>query len=333
MSTTPRERFTLIDLPAEARRGRFVEAVRAGLTASPKTLPCCYFYDAHGSQLFDAICALPEYYLTRAEAAILRGHASDIAARFPTVPDLLELGSGSADKTRLLIDAFLQRSPRLRYIPLDICRAVLEESSLDLLRTYPTLEVLAIAGEYQDGLAHLRAIGARPKLVLWLGSNVGNLDRVEAAGFLSRVRDTLGPADRLLVGIDLRKHRSILEPAYDDAQGVTAEFNCNLLARINRELRGHFLLEQFRHRAVYNDDLGRVEMYLVSTTAQRVAIDELKLDVSFAAGEAIHTENSYKYSFAEIDELARAAGLVLEQRWLDPDERFSLNLFKPSEGA
>lgn len=330
MTKSPRERFTLIDLPAEARRARFTRAISAGLTATPKSLPCCYFYDGVGSQLFEAICALPEYYLTRAETEILQAHAQEIAGLFPEVPDLLELGSGNADKTRLLIEAFISRSDRLRYVPLDICRTVLEESSLDLLRAYPTLEVLAIAGEYQDGLEHLRKVAARAKLVLWLGSNVGNLDRAEAASFLGRVRSTLAPGDRLLVGIDLRKDRAMLEAAYDDAQGVTAEFNRNLLARINRELGGHFDLRTFRHRAIYNEELGRVEMYLVSTCAQRVGIDQLNLDVCFAVGEAIHTENSYKYSRAEIDALASAAGLGTQRRWLDAAGRFSLNLFAPA---
>ena len=326
---SPRLRFTLIDLPAEARWTRFARAIAAGLRAEPKNLPCCYFYDSFGSRLFEEICALPEYYLTRAEAAILQACAQEIAGLFPEVPDLLELGSGSADKTRLLIDVFLRRSGRLRYVPLDICRTVLEESSVDLLRTYSGLEVMAIAGEYQDGLAQLRKLTARAKLILWLGSNVGNLHRAEAADFLRRARAKLAPADRLLVGIDLRKDRAVLEAAYDDAQGVTAEFNRNLLARINRELGGHFDLSRFRHQATYNEELGRVEMCLVSTCDQRVAIDQLDREVRFSAGEAVHTENSYKYSRAEIDALAQAAGLVTQKRWLDAEGRFSLNLFAP----
>jgi dimethylhistidine N-methyltransferase len=327
---TPHNRFTLVGLPAEKRRVRFARDVAAGLNASPKHLPCCYFYDRLGSQLFEAICELPEYYLTRAEAAILRAHAEEVAALFPGPTDLIELGSGSAVKTRLLIEAFLQHHPAQRYVPLDICRTVLEESSLDLLRTFPTLEILAIAGEYHEGLAHLRAAAARQKLVLWLGSNIGNLERTEAARFLSRVHATLSPGDRLLVGIDLRKDRAVLEAAYDDPCGVTAAFNRNLLARVNRELGGHFDLRTFRHRAVYDADAGRVEMYLVSTRSQKVGIDHLGLEVCFAAGEALHTENSYKYSPAEITALAAAASLHPEQAWRDPDGQFQVNLLTRS---
>src|SRR5262249_36914895 len=193
-----------------------------------------------GSRLFEAICELPEYYLTRAEASILRAHAAEIAARFPDETSLVELGSGNAEKTRLLLDAFLASRPRQRYVPMDICRTVLEESSLELLRAYPKLEIMAIAAEYQEGFRLLRAEADRPKLILWLGSNIGNFERPAAAAFLAQIRGTMSPADRLLVGIDLRKDRRVLEPAYDDALGVTAVFNRNLLVRINRELGGHF---------------------------------------------------------------------------------------------
>jgi dimethylhistidine N-methyltransferase len=328
MVTSPvHDRFTLVGLPAEKRRAQFGRDVAAGLTASPKHLPCCYFYDRLGSVLFEAICEVPEYYLTRAETAILRRHADEIAARFSTAMDLIELGSGSAVKTRLLIEAFLRRHPVQRYLPLDICRTSLEESSLDLLRTYPNLEVLAIAAEYQEGLEHLRTTAARPRLILWLGSNIGNLERAAAARFLAQVRAILAPGDRLLIGVDLRKDRSVLEAAYDDACGVTAAFNRNLLARINRELGGHFDLSTFRHRAVYNEPVGRIEMYLVSEAAQQVPIDELGLTVSLAAGEAIHTENSYKYSPEEIAALAAAAGLCCEREWFDSERRFNLTLF------
>lgn len=327
MPQTPWDRFQLIAMPASSRLESFARDVAAGLKATPRRLSCCYFYDAEGSRLFEAICELPEYYLTRAEAGILRTHAAGIAARFPAATTLVELGSGNADKTRLLIEAFLAHRPRQRYVPMDICRTVLEESSLELLRAYPKLEIVAIAAEYQEGLRHLRADASQPKLILWLGSNIGNFERPAAAAFLAQVRGTMTPADRLLVGIDLRKDRRTLEAAYDDALGVTAAFNLNLLARINRELGGRFDLSKFRHRAVYNEPEGRVEMYLVSTADQRVPLGRLGLDLEFTAGEAVHTENSYKYSPAEIEELTRAAGLTTEHRWLDAEGRFSLNLF------
>ncbi|MBI3974440.1 MAG: L-histidine N(alpha)-methyltransferase [Chloroflexi bacterium] len=327
--------LTLIEAGAGTQRTTFAEDVAAGLTATPKSLPCRYFYDEEGSLLFEAICELPEYYVTRAEREILEAHANEIAAQVPSATTLVELGSGSAAKTRLLLDAFFrhrqqQRRQHLCYVPIDISRSMLEESSHALLNDYPALEIRAIAAEYDDGLRFLRAESERPKLILWLGSNVGNLERAEAARFLGRVRATMTPADRLLMGVDLRKSREVLEPAYDDAQGVTARFNLNLLARINRELGGEFDLDAFEHRAHYDEVVGRIEMYLVSTRTQRVRIRDLDLTVSFEPGEPIHTENSYKYSLAEIDALSAAAGLAVEARWLDRGERFAVNLFVPA---
>src|SRR5262249_9672780 len=227
------------------------------------------------------------------------------------------------------IEAFLRRHGRQRYVPLDICRTVLEESSLELVKAFPTLSVLAIAGEYREGLEHIRATRAPGKLILWLGSNIGNLERGEAARFLGQVRQPLAPGDALLIGIDLRKDRAVLEAAYDDACGVTAAFNRNLLARVNRELGGHFDVRRFQHRAVYDEAEGRIEMYLVSDRVQQVAVEHLQLEVAFAAGEAIHTENSYKSSATEIETLADAAGLHRVQSWFDAEGRFSVNLFVP----
>jgi L-histidine N-alpha-methyltransferase len=327
MAIESQERFTLVGLPAEDRLADFARDVATGLTASPKRLPCRYFYDRLGSRLFEAICELPEYYLPRVETEILQEHASEIAALFHGATDLVELGSGTAAKTRLLIDAFLRRHLKLRYVPLDICQSVLEESSQGLLRTYTRLEILAISGDYYEGLEHLRSLAASRKLVLWLGSNIGNLERTEAASFLARLRTSLAPGDRLLIGIDLRKDRSALEAAYDDPCGVTAAFNRNLLVRANSELGSNFDVRSFEHRAVYNEEVGRVEMYLVSTRPQRVHLDLLGLEVQFGAGEAIHTENSYKYSPTEIESLAADASLRTEQAWLDADSSFRLNLF------
>jgi dimethylhistidine N-methyltransferase len=330
MATSPvQERFTLIGSPAEAYRTAFAQSVANGLTADPKSLSCAYFYDRLGSRLFEAICELPEYYLTRAEEAILRAHAEEIAGLFPSVTDLVELGSGNAVKTRLLIEAFLRRGKLRRYVPLDICRPVLEDTSYDLLRSYPTLKVFAIAGDYSQGVVHLAANDAPGKLILWLGSNIGNLERQEAGHFLGKIGATLAPGDGVLVGIDLRKEQTILEAAYDDACGVTAAFNRNLLARVNAEFAGHFDLRTFQHRARYDSELGRVEMYLVSDRKQQVAIDQLGLHISFAAGEAIQTENSYKYSAAEMETLAAMSGMRWRLSWSDPEGRFSLSLFTP----
>jgi L-histidine Nalpha-methyltransferase len=319
----------------EGGRGRDLAAlardVTAGLTSSPKRLPCRYFYDREGSLLFEAICRLPEYYLPQAERESLLRVAAEIVSCCPPGAVLIELGSGSATKTRILIEALLRRQEALRYIPIDISRTTLEESAQGLLRDYPALEVTAIACEYQEGLARLNGEADAPKLILWLGSNIGNLDRAEAADFLGGVGSLMSPADRLLVTIDLRKDRAILHRAYDDSRGVTARFNLNLLVRVNRELGGHFDLETFRHRAVYNEEPGRIEMYLVSTRSQCVPIDGLGIVVPFAEGEAIHTEDSYKYSLPEIVALTEAADLLVERQWFDGDRHLSVNLLARRE--
>jgi len=324
------ERLQIIAVPSRDRHDAFARHVRAGFTSQPKHLSCCFFYDAEGSALFEAICDLPEYYLTRAERDILQERAAAVAARLPRGARLVELGSGNSAKTRLLIEAFLRRQQTLHYVPLDICGAILQETARELLRAYPQLTITAIAAEYHEGLRHLDASSDLPKLILWLGSNVGNFHRPEAAEFLGKVRRSMTADDRLLLGVDLRKGRPRLAAAYDDSRGVTAAFNLNLLERINRELGGRFERDAFYHRAVYNELVGRIEMYLVSNRAQTVRIDALDLDVSFAAGEPIHTENSYKYSFAEIEELAGAAGLQIEERWLDRDGLFSMSLLGPT---
>jgi len=325
-------RFGLIEhtLPEEAR-ARFAQDVRSGLTATPKYLPCRYFYDDEGCRLFQAICELPEYYLTRTELAILRAHVEAILRSLPPAVVLVELGSGDARKTRVLIEALTRRQGSLLYVPIDISRTALVESARALLRAYPDLTVVAVAAEYDDGLPYVpEVVGDRPKLLLWLGSSIGNFDPPDAVAFLRRVRQVMTPEDAFLVGMDLHKDRAVLEPAYDDAQGVTARFNRNLLARINRELGGHFDVAAFRHRALYNEADRRIEMYLVSERDQQVAVDALGLTVTFAAGEAVHTENSYKYTFQDIESITGAAGFRRAGQWLDERRYFSVNLLRPA---
>jgi L-histidine N-alpha-methyltransferase len=232
-----------------------------------------------------------------------------------------------------LLEALLP-GRRVRYVPIDICRPVLEESATDLLQRFPPLEIVAVAAEYHQGLRHLGTESDRPRLILWLGSNIGNFTRAEAATFLRCIRDAMTSADGMLVGVDLRKDRAVLEAAYDDAAGVTAAFNRNLLARINHELNGNFDPSAFQHRAIYNQELGRIEMYLVSTRVQSVTIGEIGLTVRFAVGETIHTENSYKYSSAEITAVAAAAGLQDQCSWQDAASRFSVHLLAtPTDSA
>lgn len=328
-SSSASPRLQVIGAGSEFMFTRFARDVNDGLSRSPKRLSCCYFYDREGARLFDEICRLDEYYLTRAEQAILELHARDIRASVPPGTSLVELGSGSAQKTRTLIEAFLQDSAVLRYVPMDICRTALTGSSEDLLSRFPAIEIRAVHAEYRDALELLESVAPSPRLVLWLGSNIGNFDREDAVRFLDQVRRRLGERDRLLVGIDLRKSRAVLEPAYDDARGITAAFNKNLLQRIDRELSGHFQDAAFRHQAVYDEDQGRIEMYLVSERRQKVRVDLLDREFSFEEGEKIHTENSYKYSIAEIDRLVLGAGYRLERRWLDPGGLFSVQLLNP----
>ncbi len=323
-------RFRLVDRVNHASADSdFLDAVKIGLTSDRKSLPCRFFYDEVGSRLFEEICSLPEYYLTRSEREILTTYASRIVEGLPEDTTVVELGSGSATKTRLLIEALLAERATLRFTPIDISASALESSSVSLLEAFPQLAILAVAAEYQDGIAALKEENSGPELILWLGSSIGNLTRPAATQFLHSLRTEMSSEDRFLIGIDLRKSAAVLEPAYDDAAGVTARFNKNVLIRVNEELDGHFDLASFEHLARYDEAEGRVEMHLVSQIDQTVVIDDLKLDVAFAEGETIHTENSYKYSLDEIGDLATTSGLMIEGQWFDGERRFSLNLLAP----
>jgi L-histidine Nalpha-methyltransferase len=287
-------RYTTVTL--RTAQDNLAADVRRGLTAPARWLPCKYFYDSTGSALFEQICELPEYYLTRAETAILREHAPAVVDLCPSPLELVELGSGSARKTRLLIEACLRRRPRLTYYPLDIAAESLRDAARGLLADYAGLRVVGLVGEYADGLAYLARREGPPRLVAFLGSTVGNLNEEELAAFLDGLRRTLRPEDRFLLGFDLLKDPAVLIAAYDDAQGVTARFNLNVLARVNRVLGADFDQSAFRHRAVFNARRGRVEMHLVSTRPQTVRVPALDLALPFKEGETIHTENCYKHS-------------------------------------
>jgi len=310
----------------------FAADITSGLRAEPKYLFPKYFYDELGSQLFEAICLLPEYYLTRAENQIFARYSDEIVGGISGEQvSLIEMGSGSASKTRLIIEALLKRQSELLYIPVDISATALETSSRVLLQSYPHLRITAYASEYYDGISALGQERRGRTLALFLGSNIGNFDPGEARTFLSALRRVLGVGDALLLGADLRKPARILEEAYDDALGVTAAFNLNLLTRINREFEADFNLRAFRHSAVYNEALGRVEVYIVSKRTQTVSIRRLELEIQFAEGERVHTESSHKYDLAGLSELASATGFALARSWLDEREQFSSNLFIASE--
>ena len=321
-------RFALHRLPS--RSTTFADDARSGLGATPKALPPRWFYDALGSALFSAITNLPEYYVTRTEESILRANGAEILDAMGERVSLVELGSGDSRKTRLLIEALLARQGSLDYHPIDIDASVLESTARRLLADFPTLAVNAICTEFSDAAAALRALPPAPgtrKVVLFLGSTIGNLDDAEAIAMLSSLRSALAPNDALFLGADMRKPRNVLEPAYDDALGVTAAFNLNLLGRINRELGGHFRLDRFAHLAFYNEEQGRIEMHIVSREEQRVAIDALELEVAFAEGETIHTENSHKYTTEQIERIAGATGFTIAKMWTDERRWFTDSLF------
>ncbi|MBC8548744.1 MAG: L-histidine N(alpha)-methyltransferase [Candidatus Brocadiales bacterium] len=324
------ERFSLVTIDKEVFINKFSEDVKIGLTSESKYLPFVYFYDHIGSQLFEQICELPEYYLTRTETDILATNADGIASQFAEETVLVELGSGSSTKTRILIEAFLDRQNLAHYTPIDVSHKMLEESSYSLLEAYPDLEINAIAARYNEGIDHLNIQTDQQNLITWLGSSIGNFDRSEVTTFLRHIQEIMLPNDRFLVGIDLQKDKTIIEKAYNDKQGITAEFNLNLLTHVNRELGGDFVLENFEHKAIYNEEIGRIEMYLISNIHQKAFISELDLEVSFTANETIHTENSFKYSLDDINTLAEETGLYVEQQWFDAEQLFSLNLFAPA---
>jgi dimethylhistidine N-methyltransferase len=321
------DRLEIVDAAAAVDRTELAQAVRDGLGSRPRHLPCRYFYDDEGSLLFEAICELPEYELPRVELEILRARAGELAALMPPGAAVAELGGGNARKTRLLLAPLLARGP-VRYLAVDISRSALEEAARALLADLPGLAVTAVHGDYEAAFAHLGTLS--PKLVLWLGSNIGNLDRQEAAAFLARVGATMRGEDRLLVGIDLRKPAAVLERAYDDSRGITARFNRNLLIRLNRELDADFDPTAFAHRVRYDEVAGRIEMYLVATRAMRVRAPGADLELELERGEAIHTEDSYKYSLAEIAALGAESGLGIERLWTDERDRFASVLFAAS---
>jgi len=301
----------------------FRDAVLAGLGDAQKTLPCKFFYDAEGSRLFDQICELPEYYPTRTELKLLADTADEIAELIGRRARLVEFGSGAGVKIRLLLEA-LDRPAA--YVPVDISREHLMMAAADLARDFPALQIAPICADYTKPFALPASAGVPPETTVGFfpGSTIGNFTPAEARGFLSRARKLLGPGSSMVVGVDLRKDTKILVPAYDDAAGVTAAFNLNLLVRINRELDGGFDLEQFAHEARWNDAAGRIEMHLVSRRDQQVRIGAARF--SFRAGETIHTENSHKYTLDQFRALAVEAGYKPRAAWTDAAGLFSVHM-------
>jgi dimethylhistidine N-methyltransferase len=301
----------------------FADAVLKGFARRPRSLPCRFFYDARGSELFEEITKLEEYYPTRVETALLEAHGAEIAELAGQGRTLIEFGSGSSRKTSLLLDA-LRRVPA--YVPIDISPESLREAAAWLAERHPRLAIVPRVADFTTTRTLPFAAQGWPKLGFFSGSTIGNLGHAEARRFLANAARLLGPGSRFLIGVDLRKSPAILIPAYNDARGITAAFNLNLLERINRELGGSFALSRFAHDAVWNEAQGRMEMYLVSLAEQIVRVAGRAY--SFARGERIHTENSHKYSVEEFQALARAGGWQPVMAWTDPDRLFSLHLLR-----
>lgn len=325
-TTIQSDRLEIVELSTAAAKHRFADDVRDGLSAPAKHLSSKYFYDALGSALFDAITQLPEYYLTRAETEILHEWGWEIVRVLDEPVEFLELGSGSATKTRILIEEALRAQGTLHYSPIDISADALRTSAMQLVEAYPQLRVRAYAGDYFSVLASRAVRLERRALAMLMGSNIGNYTPDEARALVALIGSALRAGDGLLIGADRRKDRETLELAYNDPTGVTAAFDRNLLARVNRELGGTFELELFDHVARYDPERGCVDSYLQSRFAQRARIEALDLDVTLAAGERIHTESSYKFDAKSIAALAQATGFTVRKAWTDPERRFDIHL-------
>ncbi len=302
----------------------FRDAVLAGLTHEPKTLPCKFFYDSRGSALFEEICLVPEYYLTRTEIAILEEYAGEIAAHIGPNCRLIELGSGASIKVRILLEALPAPAA---YVPVDISRDLLREAAAQLAGDFPDLPVIAVCADYTRPF-QLPALPGPPgkRVGFFPGSTIGNFEPEAVVRFLRHCAELLGPGGEMLIGVDLKKDPDILEAAYNDRAGTNAAFNLNLLERINRELDGDIDVARFEHLALYSEEEGRMELYLRSLATQSATVAGRR--VEFAQGERIHTENSYKYAIPEFRALAARAGFAAVDTWTDPAELFSVHYFR-----
>ena len=311
-------RVTVLDL--EPVNEDFLAEVLAGLSASPRSLPCKFFYDEHGAELFQKICELPEYYITRTETELLRRHGREMAESIGANAELIGFGTGAGIKTRMLLEHL--ENP-IAYVPVDISKQSLLDSAAELSRAMPALEILPVCGDYLQELHLPRSLRKPDHVAVYFpGSTIGNLEPDVALDFLRRVCHLCGKSGGLIIGVDLQKDRAVLEAAYNDSAGVTAEFNLNLLARASRELGADFDLALWTHRAIYNEREGRIEMHLVSEIAQTVRVGGV--DFHFWGGEKIVTEFSYKYTQDGFVAAATSAGFRLARVWTDPQQWFAV---------
>lgn len=318
---------------APAPHRAFAEEVLVGLSEQPKRLPSKYFYDDVGSRLFQQITELEAYYPTACEFEIFRAHAPELLDRFTRSPvNLIDLGAGDGRKTAVLLEYLVNAGADVRYVPIDISEEAMRIVVDAMGKRFPDLPIHGLVADYFDGLSWLSAQTDRRNLVLFLGSNIGNFDTPRARAFLRRLWNALNPADRVLIGFDLKKDIEALLLAYNDPQGVTAAFNLNLLERINRELGGTFNPNKFRFFSTYNVFSGAMESYLVSLEPQRIYIEALRQDFEFKAWEPIHTEYSYKYLDTDIDRLAAFTRFSVEARWFDQRRWFCDALWRVEKG-
>ena len=301
------------------------EDVIKGLSRNLKSLPPKYFYDDRGSELFEQICELPEYYPTRTETSILEQYADEIA-QITGSCELVELGSGSSTKTRLLLDAYQEVDNYFTYIPTDVSGGILKTSVLDLQKKYPDFTIEGLLGTYQQTLAYLKSTPKQSRTICFIGSSAGNFSRQEFDNLLNQITRSLQPENYLLLGIDLHKNQEILESAYNDTQGVTAAFNLNILSHLNWRFQGNFDLNFFSHKAIYNQAKSQIEMYLYCEENVTFSLDILDLKVNFQAGESILTEISRKFNLGLLPTELEAKGLKVRKVWTDPQEWFGLIL-------
>ncbi|MEO0827435.1 MAG: L-histidine N(alpha)-methyltransferase [Cyanobacteria bacterium J06639_16] len=318
-------RFTLDLLTADDTGPDAGQEVIDGLTQHPKALPPKFFYDDRGSELFEQITQLPEYYLTRTETGILKHSAAAIATL--TGPcDLIELGSGSSTKTRFLLDAYQQLSLACRYIPVDVSGGILESSAKQLLHDYPDLQVHGLVGTYEAALQHLPPAALPKRMIAFIGSTLGNLSPARCAEFLQQVADALNPGDYFLLGVDLHKARDPLEAAYNDSQGITVDFNLNMLSHLNWRFGGNFNLSQFEHQAFYNAAERQVEIYIKSLIDQQVTLSDLDLTVEFSENECLLSEISRKFDLATMPQMLGTHQLKVLEKFTDEKQWFGLIL-------
>ena len=303
----------------------FAEEIFSSLNADLKFISPKYFYDKKGSELFEKICLLPEYYPTRTEVTILKKLQQELPSFLDDSFRIVELGSGSSVKTRLIIDVFAKLQNKIEYFPIDISE-ILTESSEQLIHDYDNLYITGIIDTYEGGLEFLKHYDDKNNLITFLGSSFGNFSPSDGYLFLKKIHSTMKSGDLFLIGLDLVKEKHILESAYDDTQGVTAEFNLNVLSRINDELVGNFNLENFEHHSVYHEKEQRIEMYLKSSQKQSVIIPKSNLLLNLEKNQLIHTEYSHKYRLSQIHDLLDDAGFELKHTWLDENKYFSLTL-------